>query len=73
MKIFLWIVVAILIIAHQDTWNWESKELVFGFMPIGMAYHVLISILAAVVWLFAVNFAWPEDLENEDQTSEAKP
>jgi hypothetical protein len=42
---------------------WANGDLVFGFMPIGLAYHTLFSILAGVVWALAVKFAWPGDIE----------
>ena len=36
-------------VLHQDFWNWKKAEpLVFGFLPIGLAYHAGYSILAAV-------------------------
>jgi hypothetical protein len=35
---------------HQDFWNWKKAEpLVFGFLPIGLAYHAGYSILAAIL------------------------
>ena len=61
MKTFIWILVLLLIVLHQDTWLWENDSLLFGFLPIGMAWHVGISIAAAIVWLLAVRFAWPTD------------
>ena len=36
MKILIWLLVAALLIAHQDYWNWTDRSLVFGFMPIGL-------------------------------------
>jgi hypothetical protein len=30
---------------HQDSWNWKDKTLVFGFLPIGLAYHAGFTIL----------------------------
>ncbi len=50
---------------HQDSWNWKRAEpLVFGFLPIGLAYHAAYSILAAVTMAVLVKFAWPKHLEN---------
>ena len=49
---------------HQDCWNWKKIEpLVFGFLPIGLAYHAAYSIVAAVVMAIFVKFAWPKHLE----------
>ena len=63
MKMFLIFLVVMLAILHQDVWWWDDPTLVFGFMPIGLAYHALYSVLAACVWALAVKFAWPVELE----------
>ena len=50
---------------HQDWWNWTKIEpLVFGFLPIGLAYHAGYCLLAAVTMAVLVKFAWPAHLEN---------
>jgi len=52
-------------ILHQDFWNWNKTEpLVFGFLPIGLAYHAGYSILAAILMALLVKVAWPAHLEN---------
>lgn len=59
-----WVIVALvvlLLVLHQDNWNWTSGHLVFGFVPIGLFYHACISVGAAFVWLLATQFAWPEE------------
>jgi hypothetical protein len=49
---------------HQDYWNWSTAQpLVFGFLPIGLAYHAGYSILASIMMAILVKFAWPERLE----------
>ena len=61
-----WIVVAgvvALAILHQDFWFWDDRTLVFGFLPIGLAYHALLSLAAAGVWALAVCVAWPRHIE----------
>ena len=68
MKLVIWILVAGLIIAHQDYWNWTDDTLFWGFLPIGLAYHIGLSLVASCVWLFACSFAWPkgvDDFEHE--------
>ncbi len=52
-----------LAILHQDIWWWADKTLVFGFLPIGLAYHALYSILASLLWAAAVVWAWPAHIE----------
>ena len=50
--------------AHQDFWYWRDvKPLVFGFMPIGLFYHACFSVVASVLMLILVKFAWPDNLE----------
>ena len=66
MKYFVWILVVALLIAHQDNWNWNDDRLVFGFMPMGMFYHVLISLAAGFVWFLVCVFAWPCELKEDD-------
>ena len=52
-----------LAVLHQDFWFWDSQTLVFGFMPIGLAYHAMYSIAAACLWALAIKIAWPHHLE----------
>ena len=59
----VWILVIALLILHQDFWYWDDTTLVFDFMPIGLFYHAVFSIVAAGVWAMAVKFAWPTHLE----------
>ena len=59
----VWVLVAVLAVLHYDFWYWGDRTLVFRFLPIGLAYHALISILAGLVWFLAIRFAWPSELE----------
>jgi hypothetical protein len=56
-------VVIALTVLHQDFWFWGDTGLVFGFLPVGLAYHIAFSLAAAGVWALAVRFAWPEEIE----------
>jgi len=50
---------------HQDFWNWKKADpLIFGFLPVGLAYHAGYSILASITMAVLVKFAWPSHLEN---------
>lgn len=71
MKILIWLLVAALLIAHQDFWYWNDPQLVFGFIPIGLFYHACLSLTAGVFWFLVCTFAWPKDLE-EDYESNAQ-
>ena len=60
-----WFVVAltVLTLLHQDFWFWTDERMVFGFIPMGLAYHALYSLVTALFWIIVLHFAWPEDLE----------
>ena len=67
----MWALFALLMVLHHDWWFWTDGRLVFGFLPIGLGYHMLISIAAAALWGWAAFYAWPEELEEEVE-SEAR-
>lgn len=64
MRNVVWGLVILLVIIHQDFWFWYDDTLVFGFIPIGLFYHALISIGASVTWYLATVYAWPEGLDD---------
>lgn len=61
MKYVVWGLVMLLVVIHQDTWFWEDSTLVGGIVPIGLFYHVCLSIAAGFTWFLATRFAWPLD------------
>jgi Protein of unknown function (DUF3311) len=66
-KLLLLLLILAVYVAHQDLWNWsKSDPLVFGFLPIGLAYQAGYSILAAAMMAVLVAFAWPKHLEEQD-------
>ena len=68
----IWIIFVALFVLHQDVWFWDNQSLVFGFMPIGLAYHAAFSLAAALLWTAAVKFAWPSEIEAwADEADEA--
>ncbi len=65
--LLLTLLVAAVYLLHQDSWNWKKADpLVFGFLPIGLAYQAGYSILAAIMMAVLVKFAWPKDLEQAE-------
>lgn len=50
-----------LIVLRQDIWFWNDPALVFGILPIGLAWQIGISIAAAMLWFLATKIAWPTD------------
>lgn len=65
MKWVLAFLTLVLIVLHQDWWNWSKVDpRLFGFVPVGIWYHALFCVAAAILlWLFVL-FAWPKHLEN---------
>jgi hypothetical protein len=62
----LTLLVLLVYLLHQDSWNWNRAEpLIFGFLPIGLAYHAAFSVLAAILMAVLVRFAWPAHLDSE--------
>ena len=54
-------------ILHQDVWNWrDTTPLVFGFLPIGLAYHAGYSLCAAGIMAVLVKYAWPKGLDPDE-------
>ena len=75
-SILLVVAVAALYILHQDIWFWRSSHLVFGFVPVGLFYHGVFAIAAALLMWLLVTYAWPSHLEREveqTKTGEDEP
>ena len=71
MRLILGVLVALLLIAHQDNWNWDNPTLVGGVVPIGLFYHACLSMAAAFVWFLATLFVWPKDVDIVDVDANA--
>jgi hypothetical protein len=65
MNWLLALLVLVVMLLHQDFWWWKDRTLVFGFLPIGLAYHIGYSLLASVTMWALVRFGWPKDLEED--------
>lgn len=65
-------IIVALIILHQDFWWWDDHNpLVFGFIPIGLAWHAGISLAAVLTAFLAVKFCWPAEVEEIDSAADA--
>jgi len=51
--------IVILAVLHQDFWWWDDATVLVGVVPIGLAWHALISVAAGAVWYLATRFCWP--------------
>ena len=64
------LVIALVYVAHQDFWVWRSaRPLVFGFLPIGLAYHAAYTLGVSVLMLHLVRAHWPTHLDDPDDDS----
>ena len=62
-KLLLSLLVFAVFILHQDFWNWRNGGLIFGFLPVGLAYHAAYAVAAACLMAVLVKFAWPKELD----------
>ncbi len=73
MRYVVWSLVALLVILHQDYWQWDNGRLIFGFLPYPLLYHSALSVGAAVVWWMATGYCWPTDLDTVRVEAEEAP
>ncbi|MEZ6016284.1 MAG: hypothetical protein R3F49_14290 [Planctomycetota bacterium] len=58
-----WGLVLLVAVLHFDFWWWDSTTIVFGFVPLTLAFQVGITIGAALAWALVMRYAWPRDVE----------
>jgi hypothetical protein len=60
----LLIAVVAIYLLHQDFWFWRSaRPIIFGFLPIGLFYHVCYTLAVSALMWALVKYAWPSRLE----------
>ena len=58
--------IAVMYVLHQDLWFWrDARPLVFGFLPIGLAYHAAYCLGVAVLMVWLTRAVWPAHLDVE--------
>lgn len=63
-RFLLLLAVAAVYLLHQDVWFWRAaRPLVFGFLPVGLAYHAAYCLLAAALMWMLTRVAWPAHLD----------
>jgi hypothetical protein len=63
-KLSLFLLIVAVYAAHQDLWNWSKPEpMIFGFLPVGLAYQAAYSVACAALMAILVKTAWPKELE----------
>ncbi len=67
MRGLVYSLIILLAVLHQDFWWWDDSDtLLFGFVPVGLAYHAGLSLAAGLLWALAVKFCWPADVDVEN-------
>jgi hypothetical protein len=63
-KVAVALAILLVYVLHQDLWFWRSaRPLVFGFLPIGLAYHAFYCVLVALLMVVLTVVAWPSHLD----------
>jgi hypothetical protein len=63
-RVVIVVSVAVLYLLHQDVWFWRTaRPLLFGFLPVGLAYHAAFCLAAAALMWMLTKIAWPSHLE----------
>lgn len=58
------LVIVLVYLLHQDFWFWRSaRPLVFGFLPVGLAYHAAYTLGISLLMLYLVRHYWPSHLD----------
>jgi hypothetical protein len=70
-RVLLALAILTIYFLHQDVWFWsEARPLVFGFLPVGLAYHAVYCLVAAALMWALTRIAWPSHLEDPRSHSE---
>lgn len=71
MRALTYAAAVLLAVLHQDFWYWTDSRLFLGFLPAGLAYHVVYTVVVALFWAVALRAAWPHHLERMAESAEA--
>lgn len=64
-----WAGIPILFVLHADWWLWDDSRLVFG-LPVGLVYHTVYCLAAALEMMLLVRYAWPAHLEIDESRND---
>ena len=63
------LLVVALYLSHQDVWFWRAaRPFIFGFLPVGLFYHVCFTLAVSLLMWLLVRRAWPAHLEAPDKS-----
>ena len=71
--VLLTLAALVVLVLRHDYWNWDTPHpLLFGFLPVGLWWQGLVSLLAAGMMWLMVTLAWPGELEDEALSADEK-
>ena len=56
-----------LFLLHQDFWWRNEPALVFGLLPVSLAYHIAWTLLVALAWFLVGKYCWPAASPGENR------
>jgi hypothetical protein len=60
-RLFLVGTVGAVYLLHQDFWFWRNaRPFLFGFLPIGLSYHLFYALLCSALMVLVVKLTWTE-------------
>ena len=65
-----WLFFILMLLLHQDFWNWSMDGISYLGMPIGLFYHAIFSIACSFLGAWSVIRAWPEKWEKYAEEKE---
>ena len=69
----MFVFLVVLFLRH-DYWNWDTPGyLLFGFLPVGLWWQALVTILASFMMWLMVTLAWPSHLDEKPAASHPEP
>lgn len=64
-RLLIAVAITAVYLLHQDFWFWRDvRPLIFGFLPIGIAYHALYCLACTLLMWTLTRVAWPAHLES---------
>lgn len=66
MKYLAVLLIVGLLVAHQDYWQWNRSELVFGVLPHTIAWHSGLCVATSLVWIWITSTCWPREIDKLD-------
>jgi hypothetical protein len=62
------LITALVYLLHQDFWFWRTaRPLVFGFLPVGLAYHAAYTLAISLLMFYLVRHHWPYHLDDANE------